>query len=372
MIYVTDYYYQWTALLMIPAAIFLFSWVRPRFGIAAMMLLGACLYSAIMVWCFKDNRYLSIDFYNQTALRYFACDSVAKIMLILVPMMLFTEKRMTMLFTGKVLASFFVIGNSVASLYQRFKLGECTGLTCGGLVGNPSISMGAMVCMLPIFIRSWRQWPIIALAASAIFISKSSIAVGLLAAYSILFMASKIRFNVISWAVAAFMVEASAVIAFIFGTARYAVGKELLNDSDRFMIWKFMFDRWRNPGNIFTGTGLGTYHVIGINLQNFLDPDTGKMIHQVAGQMHWVTLHNDFFQMLFECGVIGLFLLTLTYCVALFKSFREKEFGITISVILYGLYMFLDPALHNPVPVLFGAWLFTYALRKNNTFKEYA
>lgn len=368
-----DYYYQWTAALLIPTIIFLYSWVRPRFGLSASLLLGACLYSAIFTWCFKDNRYISIDFYNQTALRYFACDSAAKIMIILIPMMLFADKRLSMLFTGEILASLFVVGNSLASLYQRFKLGECNGLTCGGLVGNPSISMGIMVCMLPIFVRSWRQWPILLLASLAVFASKSSVAVGLLAAYAVLFFVPKtLKLNPISWVFGTFLVEAGAAIVLIFGTAKYAVGKELLNDSDRFMIWKFMWDRWRAPGNLLTGTGLGTYHVIGINLQNFLDPDTGKLIHQVGGQMHWVTLHNDFLQMLFECGVIGLFLLFSTYCAALFKVVREKEFGIAISIVLYGLYMCMDPALHNPVPVLFGAWLFTYALRQNNTFKEYA
>lgn len=364
MAYFTDYYYQWTAALLIPLFFFCSQWVRPRFGIAPSLLLAACAYSSVWIWAFKDNRYISVDFYNQTALRYFACDSLAKIMIILVPFMLWAEKKKSMMLMGEVFGFLFVLANSAASLYQRYKLGECTGLTCGGIVGNPSISMGLMVCVLPICIQSWRvQWPFLLLAAAAVFNSKSSVALGLLAAYSIMWVVLN-RPRTLGYVAAI----CSAGMIFLIG--KLAIGRDLLNDSDRFMIWKYMFDRWRAPWNIATGTGLGTYHVIGINLQNFLDPETGKLIHQVGGQMHWVTLHNDFLQMLFECGVVGLLLFIATYFTALFRSLYD--WPIFISIALYGLYMLMDPALHNPLPVLFGAWLFTYALRRNNTFKEYA
>ncbi len=350
-----DYHYQYTAVLALSAFFFCNNWVKPRFGIPASLLLAFCAYSAIWVWAFVQNRYVNVDPYNQMALRYFAADSIAKIMLICVPMMLLAENRQRMLLLGEIACSTFVVGNSAVALWEARN--GCTGLTCGGLIGNPSISMGLMVCILPVFIRSWKQWPILVMACLAVFLSKSSIAVGLLAAYACLYSVSMIRKSP-KWLLFPFFATAA-----IFSIAHYAIGgKELLNDSDRFMVWKEMLYHWNVPGNFHFGTGIGTYHVFSINLQQ---------INHIAGSMWWNTLHNDWLQMLFECGVVGVSLLIFSYCSALRKIWREKNWPISISIILYGIYMALDPALHNPVPILFGVWLFTYALRRDNLNTEY-
>ncbi len=111
------------------------------------------------------------------------------------------------------------------------------------------------------------------------------------------------------------------------------------------------------------GTGLGTYHVLSPILQRMakgmVDPTQGW----------WNTLHNDPLQMLFECGLVGFVLLLATYYSALTKVLRENDWQIAMSIILFGIYICLNPALHNPIPSLFGAWLFAYALRKSP--KEY-
>lgn len=358
---ITDYHWQWTFILAVSVLFFCWQWVMPRFGISASLLLACCAYSSIWVWVVKDNRYLPINPYDQMALRYFACDSIAKIMLILVPMMLFSERKDTMLFTGTALSAGFVIANSLASIWEARH--GCGDNKCGGLVGNPSISMGFMACLLPIFIRSWkRQGLLLIPVLMAIYFSQSSVAAGLLAAYACLHFLPALleRKNILRY-----IAQAGVICSGVLGVFAYGTSKGLLHDSDRFMIWQYMFDRWRAPWNIAFGTGLGTYHVFSINLQNFKD-SSGHLIHQIAGQMWWNTLHNDPLQMLFECGVIGLLFLLFTYCTALLKTYREKDWPILSSVILYGIYMALDPALHNPLPVLFGAWLFTYALRRNN------
>lgn len=348
--FLADYWHQWAAIALFSAFLFCFKWVRPNFGLPASLLMAAVSYSAIYTWILVENRYLRVDAYNQTSLRFFAADSLAKMFLILTPLMVLSKRRWTFLLMGEVATTWFIILSSGVSLWQATK--GCTGINCGGLIGNASISMSCLACMLPMAVKSWRfQWPILAMAAGAILLSKSSIALGLLVVYVVLYLDRGKAWK--TWAA-----HGSAAAVCLLGFGKLAVGKELLNDSDRFMIWKFMFDRWRAPWNLIQGTGLGTYHVLSINLQH------RPNIPAVSDGFWWETLHNEPLQMLFECGIVGLVLLCCTYYSALAKVFRERNFPIAMSIVLYGLYMCLNPALHNPIPVLFGAWLFVYALRK--------
>jgi O-antigen ligase len=150
-----------------------------------------------------------------------------------------------------------------------------------------------------------------------------------------------------------------AGVSAIFGIGLFFHGSHVFHDSDRFKVWKFMTEAWAsNPANIPVGMGLGTYHVISINLQ-------GAPQSPIATNYHWNSFHNDWLEMLFCGGAVGFSLLLLSYFSALLKAVRELDWQIALSIILYGLYMCMDPALRNPLPVLFGAWLFIYALRRD-------
>lgn len=353
--FAADYWMQYTALAVFSIFLLCFFCIRPRFGISASLLLAAVSYSAIYTWLYVPNRYVYVEPYNQMALRYFAADSLVKLFIVLAPLMVLSKNRQTMLLIGELGTASFVLISACVALWEARR--GCNGLNCGGLIGNASISMGAMVCMLPIFIHSWkRQWMVLIPAVVAILLSKSSVAFGLLVMYAVLHLAQGKRWKF--W-----LAYISSAVAVLLCVGKFTIGKELLNDSDRFMIWRFMFDRWRDPRNIAMGTGFGTFHVIGINLQHMADASTGTHLYNISPGFHWVTLHNDPLQMLFECGIVGLVLLCVTYCSALIKVVKEKQWPIAMSILLFGAYMCLDPALHNPVPILFGAWLFVYALR---------
>jgi hypothetical protein len=356
--YLKDFHAQWSFVLLSSLIFWCVGWVKPRFGLTAASLLIYAGISALWVWVWKDNRYLPLNVYEQMALRYFAADSLAKILLIVPPLMLLSENKMAMMLFGELIGSLFVCVNSLWIIHSLFK-GCFSGVNlCGGMIGNPSISAGLMVCILPIFIRSWRkQWFVMTLATISVVASQSSVAMGLFAVYCGLWMwkTAKLPLN---WKI---FIPATAT-AGLLGLGRIAFGKELLNDSDRFLIWKYMMNAWATPWNIPTGTGLGTYHVFSINLQHGWGRD-------IAGSSWWNTLHNEPLQFLFECGIVGAVLFLSVYAISLYRAFRE-EFTLGLSVILFGLYMVLDPALHNPLPALFGAWLFVYALRQTNTFEE--
>lgn len=344
---------QWAAVLA--ACIGYFCWVvRKDFGTAAALLLAYAAGSALYVWVWKNNRYVTVNPYDQMALRYFACDSIAKALAVCVPLMHLSRNRERMHLLGVLVWGFFAVFNSLSIVVQGVM--GCKDLECGGLIGNPSISMGATICMLPLFVYSWRrQWFVVLLVAVAAILSRSSVAVGLLVAYACLHMAQgRRRILELAWP--------AAMAAGFFGVARLAFGSELLNDSDRFALWKLMLQVWSRPENVLNGMGLGTYHVMSVNIQ--------AAAHFREG-MWWNTMHNEPLQFLFECGAVGFLLFAIAYGSALLKTLRSGEVHTAMSVALFGLYMTLDPALHFPVPAFFGAWLFVYALRHENTNEEY-
>lgn len=359
--YLTDYHWQWYAVVGFPMLLFCLKWVQPRFGLPASLLLATCAYSAMQTWIVVNNRYTQASLYDQVNLKLFACQEIARIMLVAVPMMVFSKERHYMRAVGCVACSLFVIASSLVSIWEARN--GCSGNRCGGLIGNPSISMGFMVCLLPTFIHSWKkQFIPLTLACVAVFLSQSSVATGVLAAYVCLHLFPQAKDNVFGYTW-----KAVAACAVVFGFMAYGSSKALVHDSGRYNVWTYMFDRWRAPWNIPTGTGLGTYHVLSVHLQRMAPAAEHGIVDPANGW--WLTLHNSWLQMLFECGAVGFLLLLATYCSALFKVIKENDWQIAMAIALFGIYMFLNPALQNPLPFLFGAWLFAYALRKSP--KEY-
>lgn len=353
--FIREYNFQWAFVLGV-CLIFGCSYLYSAFGWAAACTGAFFGMSALWVWAYKDNRYVALNPYDQMALRYFASDSFLKAAIILTPLMCLSKNRTYMRMVGEGVSSLFFVISSLWIIVNVFlgcyiKINECSGIS-----GNPSICVGLMVAMLPIFVHSWsQQWVIILLAAIAVVASKSSISIGLFTVYTLIwFFPKKVSLEKLMISGLIFLTCA--------GSSYLLLGKELLNDSDRFNIWSFMMKAWAMPANILAGTGWGTYHVFSINLQNY---GQSKGLNLGNGYW-WNTLHNDPLQVLFECGIIGLLLFSWTYFTALFRSFKIDS-RLSISIVLYGLYMTLDPALHNPFPALFGAWLFVYALRKPET-----
>lgn len=329
-------HYQWSVALGGMALLWSFVWVRPRFGMFPALFLSFLCLNAIWVWVWVENRYYTINPYDQMALRYFSADSLARALLILVPLMLLNRAQRI---HGILAAKIFAVLNSIIVL-MGFILHRCAAEnSCGGL-GNPSIMVGLSVCILPLI----ASWPITILVTVAAIVSKSSIAIGLLAVY-------------FAWG----LTKHSKTLAAIAFTAPFYLGsiflgKELFNSSDRFMIWAYMMKAWATPWNAIAGTGWGTYHVFSINLQKATE---------LRSNSHWNAMHNDWLQMVFECGVIGGALMIGTYFTAIKRCFLKEEYAVLFSLVLYGIYMGANPALHHALPSLFGAWLIVHALKKN-------
>lgn len=349
MIDIFDYYFQWSLVLGLIFTLWCYKWVLPRFHTAGAALLWFTGLSVIWVWIWKENRYVTVDPYNQTALRYFAADSLLKLLIVLVPLMLAVRKDAIKYSKYLAQASrVYIVVNGIWVIASYAWTQGCHVVnTCGGLNGNPSIGASLVVCMLPLahgFKKHERYWWALGLAILAVVISKSSIAIGLLALYIAI---QAWRYD------PKLMLSASIPV----GIGILMLGKhEFLNDSDRFKMWSVMMHAWYMPWNIAMGTGIGTYHVFSVNIQEYF---------KASPSYHWLWLHNDWLQQVFEGGVVGFILMLSAYTAALVKTIREREIDVAVSIILFGAYMLLNPAIHPPYPALFAAALFTYALNKN-------
>lgn len=344
---IIDYHVQMGTVLAASLTAWCVFWVWPRFGFFASALLCYLGLNSIWFWVVVDNRYVTVNPYDQMAIRYFAADSFLKTMVILVPLMLAAENQEKLKRWGVSIIAIIVIGNA-STILARFLLGYCKeNNSCGGL-GNPSLIVSMMICALPFL--SWWAIPLVALAALA---SHSSIAVGLFLVFFFFYLQpfkSTVR-----------VVASGMGVLMAAGLGYFLLGTDALSSSGRFALWKLMAHYWNTRRNIPFGTGFGTYHVFSIHIQNF---------GNFSMYTHWNWMHNDWFQLVFEGGAVAGFLALATYTVALLKSLLAPPFlgppryDVALSLFLYGIFMFFNPALHYPLPMLFGAWLFVYALRR--------
>lgn len=342
-----DYHVQWTILLSFCFVLFLVNFVQPKFGAIPTIFFSYIGASSLYVWCFHRNRYFSVQPYDQQALKYYAGGALLTGLLILAPLMLLSGRNKTHFFIyGRSFAGMFLWINGLSIVLKSIFFG-CAGVnSCGGVVGNPSISAGLLVTMLPLFFRNAKKdWPNLVIVALSVFVSKSSIALGLLMVFlAIHFCIEKRMFFLGLWAAGA---------SFIGGFFMFGKG-ELFNSSNRFKVWAYMMDYWDAWWNIPMGTGLGTYKVFSLTLQEDknLDPNAW-----------WSTLHNEWLQVVFELGVLGIILALAVYAIALRRSLFNGHKAIFYSLILYGLYMGVNAAFHHAAPAIFGAWLFVHALQ---------
>ncbi len=149
-----------------------------------------------------------------------------------------------------------------------------------GTIGNPSHLAGYLAIVQPIFFNKKGIIPLI-LLWSIILLSNSAsgVFVGLLVILFWLFINKKYRyfFTILILGII------SLVIVFIRFNSFFCV-------EHRFEMWKLLFETFKNKA--VTGFGLGTFGALKITLP----PDLTI----------WRHVHNEFYQIAFETGLVGL------------------------------------------------------------------
>jgi O-antigen ligase len=361
---------KWTLIAILSAGLISEILIREKLGIAAQLLFVYCVANAAWFGIYKFNRYQflcvadvysgkcildeqgrgMLDVYSQQAIKMFAMDGLAKLLLVIVPLMLFLENRERLRFWGSRLAAAFC-GVDVLMVFYAFFFEPkwCQVVnTCGGSLSNPSMNSSMIVATLPFLIKHTGgkvRWIALALAVGSVFLSKGSIGIGLLCALAVLYA---IRFK---W----WKLLALAPLPLAVGAFQMPLNL-LFNSGNRFNAWEFLMGAWaKRPINYPFGTGYGTFGVFSANLQ----VSSGKFQND-----WWIWLHNDWLEVLFTLGVVGLVLALLVYASALWRLYCRGEHTETISLCLFGLVMGCNYPAHQPISALFGAWIVLLGLLK--------
>lgn len=356
---------QWFILAAFSISVLAWKVLIPKVGRLPTVLICYCLLSAAYTWLFRENRYIQVEQYDQQAIRYFSVDAATKLLLILWPMFILAKHERPFRWLGELGAVLVIYLNCGSLLWMAFKQYQNTGKvcaienSCGGMLGNPSMSMSFMVALLPIaLVQSTKssRWILISLVAVSVLLSKSSIALGMLALLAVVYAAYRNIYLIFL---------APSAMALGYGI----LGKDLLSDGLRFKMWGFFMERWAsNPANWLWGMGYGSFGVFSRHIQRGVKqlPDGSEIkLWAPVHEDHWWTwMHNDWLQIIFELGIIGILLAVPVYFLALKRLHRMKYNHALLSLAMFGILMVFNYPLHVHLSSLFGAWLMMVALVK--------
>jgi len=177
-----------------------------------------------------------------------------------------------------------------------------------GTIGNPIHLAGLLAILQPLFFEKSREnilslillWLIIILTGSA-----TGLVVGL--GVFLFWLFFKKRRLAISF----------SIVSTVLLTVLRLVNKGFFFNSDRFRVWGLVCKEIKDK--FITGFGLGTYSLSNIGSTNY----------------HWQHLHNEYLQVVFEVGLIGLVL--VLWCIwDYFKTPLKTDLTIRLASIFFG------------------------------------
>jgi hypothetical protein len=269
--------------------------LRARAGLVGTALWLYCLASAASVFLGRREIAPGLSLYlDQTTGQAFAILFVLPLAVLCIPKCIFMHWRR--FFVGLAIIEGILI------------------LTNGwGLMIASSFDSALIAAIAPL-----ASWPIFFLLLIPIMVAKGATAIVILFAQGCTYAFRRKELR--AWVIAGTL----ALIA----VAALLQGKDLANPSGRIRFWQEFFEWWRDAGFYFTGTGIGTFEWLGPAITSM----HGRT--QVVLQMH-----NDYLQMLFEGGIVGLGLL-IAFCAVLFKRALHRStrmLALFVGTLAFGL-----------------------------------
>ncbi len=213
-----------------------------------------------------------------------------------------------------------------------------------GISGNASMNGCLIAVTLPVSLQflvsivfPWSVIPLVfaTVAIVAVFGTQTSIPVGVLAIVILAQAFAMRNLKHIGWWV---------VVAVFSGIGLFMNPTHFFDSSGRIQGWKVIFNWWLESGEFWNGLGTGAGNIIFAN---------HAATHSTIGNMYWA--HNDFLQILFDNGVIGLVSASIVLLYALRASFNRPWLFSAIGG--YGAMAFFNFPAHLPIHALVGASL---------------
>lgn len=153
-----------------------------------------------------------------------------------------------------------------------------------------------------------------------------------------------------SWRVIAVLATAFSVLA--VGYAREGI--DFLNSSGRFEHWSMFMGWWQDNANPLFGTGIGSFEWL------------GPMIQQMNKEKAmFLFMHNEYLQVLFEGGIVGLTLALLVWLIGFWRA--RKETWLVLSYASLSMLMMTQFPLRFFVSALFTALILKSSDHVKNT-----
>lgn len=336
--------------------------VKKKFGLTAAVLVFYLIFHGVWASLWWLNGWENVEAIQQLGYRWQAGQALFGLLLVVTPLLVQRYTREQLMEYGGILAAIFCAISSVTTVAQfLFSKDHCTSInSCGGVLYNPSQNAGFIVATLPFVIKyfsvdnfTYLARAIAACAVCAVIVSKSSVALGLLAVL--------IGLNAVylrKWSIA-------LAVPALGGAGLLLLGQtELLSSGDRLPLWTMLVDAILlhpvNPVKAWGfGTGFGSIGVVTLGLQE---------LFKFRPNNWWAWMHNDWLEMLLATGVTGLFLLAAIYFQSLYRFIRDREPHEALALVLYGILTFLNPTLHIGLTAVFGAWIVAAGLLKEETW----
>jgi O-antigen ligase len=229
------------------------------------------------------------------------------------------------------------------------------------IMGNHAADATFLVCILPLILYYAGDWKWNLLLTSIliqILLSKSI--TGISATGLLMVVFCFLKFGKRSLFATLPILLLGIILSNIFMHSYHDIGviagnNSLTNDNGRFKLWEVSFDYFRRNFYPYFGSGPGTFYTWGIVLQN--------STHEFDnGQFFWV--HNEWLQILFENGIVGLSLVISIFITALYRL--RKNIYLFTSLFLFGYISLTQNPLRQPISALFIGWLTFNAFTKED------
>lgn len=230
-----------------------------------------------------------------------------------IPVLLFSKSMRYKVLNGIALVA---VVSSVIMIYRRFfSLGTFS------FMNNSAADASIMAVLIPIicFRRSlwvhidpWLTGLCFVLPVTAILISGSSTGVVALGIMLAAWLVSSKKLKNVQGPHLIFLI---LVLSSLIALAIYFMGHKFLEDSGRFFTWKVSMEFWVAKANHIFGSAGGTYLTLGPAVQQAAYIKNG-----VTAFPQFFFMHNEYLQILFEQGAIGLTLIVAVAGTALYKA----------------------------------------------------
>jgi hypothetical protein len=151
----------------------------------------------------------------------------------------------------------------------------------------------------------------------------------------------------------------AAMYTWFFGAALFAIvvishhylNKPFFQDSGRYAIWRSMMALWWQDQAHLFGVGGGTFFLVGPAIQT--------QMHQPENSL-FAFMHNDYLQIIWEQGFIGITLFLASGILILRKAFDRN--WLFSALCTYGFIMLTQYPLRFAASAFIGTWLASEAL----------